>query len=96
MNLLPKLRQVADLWVATHQRTDPGVSVKTLGVRAVANSKLFERNGMSVSTFETVAYWLAKPANWPAGVMPPEAALILADWDIFVPADALADLPVAA
>lgn len=96
MNLLPKLRQVADLWVAAHQRTDGSVSLKTLGVRAVANSKLFERPGMSVSTFETVAYWLAKPANWPAGLMPPEAGLILTDWDIHVPADALADMPVAA
>lgn len=96
MNLLPKLRSVADLWVAAHQRTDGSVSVKTLGVRSVANSKLFDRPGMGVSTFETVAYWLAKPANWPAGVIPPEAAAILSGWDIFVPVDALAKLPVAA
>lgn len=87
MNLLPKLRQVADLWVTAHQRTDEAVSLKTLGVRAVANSKLFERPGMGVSTFELVAYWLAKPANWPAGVIPADAAAILAAWDIFVPAD---------
>jgi hypothetical protein len=77
MDLLPKLRAVADVWVAVGRRTDEAVSLKTLGVRAVANSKLFERPGMSVATFEAVSLWLADPVNWPAGVIPREGAAAL-------------------
>jgi hypothetical protein len=86
MDLLPKLRRVADVWVAAHRRTDDSISLKTLGVRSVANSKLFERKGMSVETFSTVAIWLGQPENWPAAMVPLEACQTLCQLGVLVPA----------
>ena len=77
MDLLPKLRTLADVWVTAHHRTDPSVSLKTLGVRSVANAKLFDRPAMVVPTFERVVQYLAEPANWPAAVIPCDAEALL-------------------
>ena len=85
MDLLPKLRLIADAWVAAHQRGGAAVTLKTLGVRAVANSKLFERRGMSVETFEAVLLWLGKPENWPGGLVPASACEALCALGVFVP-----------
>lgn len=85
MNLLPRLRTVADRWVEMHQRTDPSVSLKTLGVRCANNSKLFDRPGMAVATFESTAIWLGDPANWPAALVPDDAAQALCDLGVLVP-----------
>lgn len=89
MDLLSKLRRVADAWVDAHRRTDDSISLKTLGVRAVGNSKLFERNDgkrMSMETFSAVAIWLGEPTNWPAALVPSEACQLLCDLGVFVPA----------
>lgn len=77
MDLLKKLRVVADLWVELHGRTDDGVSLKTLGARALDNSKLFDREQMTVATFEKVVAFLAEPKSWPAAVIPDDASAIL-------------------
>ncbi len=77
MKTMKRLRQVADLWVSAHVRTQPDVSLKTLGVRSVDNSKLFERPGMRVDTFDRVVAWLSVPAAWPLALVPADAAVIL-------------------
>lgn len=86
MNLLPRLRAVADAWVERHRLTDPNVSLKTLGVRAADNSSLFERRGMKVETFERVALWLGDPFNWPAALVPEDQAQALHEIGVDVPA----------
>lgn len=72
MDLMPRLRHAADAWVAAHR--DEAITLKTLGVRAVANSKLFERDDMNVSTYQRVVAFLGDPDNWPAGLVPRETA----------------------
>jgi hypothetical protein len=86
MDLLPKLRRVADAWVAAHQRTDDSISLKTLGVRAADNSKLFDRPDMTTTTFSRVAIWLGDPANWPAALVPSDVCQTLCELGVFVPA----------
>jgi hypothetical protein len=78
MDFLPKLRAVADRWVAAWNLTDPSISLRTLGSRVVDNSKLFDRDGMNVDTFERVAGYLAQPRSWPLAVIPDDAAETLA------------------
>jgi hypothetical protein len=85
MNLLNRLRSVADRWVEMNRRTDPSVSLKTLGVRCANNSKLFDRPGMAVATFEATAIWLGDPQNWPLALVPSDTAQALADLGVFVP-----------
>lgn len=92
MNLLDRLRTVADRWVEMNRRTDAAVSLKTLGVRAANNSKLFDRPGMAVATFEATVHWLGDPANWPAALIPADAAASLGTLGIMVPADSRIDL----
>lgn len=92
MNLLDRLRAVADRWVEMHQRTDPAVSLKTLGVRAANNSKLFDRPGMSVATFEATVRWLGDPTNWPLALIPADAVASLGTLGIMVPVQARIDL----
>lgn len=95
MNLLSKLRAVADLWVVVNQRTAPSVSLKTLGAR-LGNSKLWDRPQMNVATYERVLLWLGDPANWPAAMVPEEACRTLRDLGVAVPAQHWLKLPVAA
>jgi len=78
MNLLPRLRAIADRWVELHGRTDDSISLKTLSVRAVAHSKLFERDTMTVDTYERVMAFLAEPRNWPLAEIPADVSAILA------------------
>jgi len=93
MNLLNRLRSVADRWVEMHRRTDASVSLKTLGVRCANNSKLFDRPGMAVATFEATAIWLGDPANWPLALVPNDAAQALCDLGVLVPLVNWIDLP---
>ena len=85
MDLLSKLAKVADAWVEAQQRTDPGVSLKTLGSRAIGNSKVFDRKGMNVDTLERLARWLGDPANWPLALVPTESCLYLGELGVKVP-----------
>jgi hypothetical protein len=99
MDLMSKLRLVADAWVNAHRRTDDTVSLKTLGTRAVANSKLFERKDgerMSVETFTRLTLWLGDPPNWPAALVPHDAWAALADLGVAVPTDARLPASMAA
>ena len=77
MNLLEKLEAVANAWVVAWQRTIPDASLKTLGVRAMNNSKLFERNDMLTATYERVLGFLSDPANWPLALVPADAVAAL-------------------
>ena len=77
MELLPKLRQLAGIWVDYHGRTDGGISLRTLGVRAVRNAKLFDRTEMTVGTYERVVAYLADAKNWPLATIPVDAKEIL-------------------
>lgn len=77
MNLPDLLDSLAASWLEMSQRTDPDVSLKTLGVRVSDNSKLFERADMKVGTYMKVLEYLADPANWPAAMVPPVACAIL-------------------
>lgn len=79
MNLLPKLRQLAEIWVEYQARTDDNISLRTLGVRAVKNAKLFDRTEMNVGTYERVVSYLADPKSWPLAEIPADASDILAD-----------------
>ena len=77
MDLLPKLRLLACVWVDYHGRTDSGVSLRTLGVRSVRNAKLFDRSEMTVGTYERVVAYLADRQNWPLAEIPVYAKAIL-------------------
>lgn len=92
MNMISRLRLVADRWVEMNRRTDPAVSLKTLGARAANNSKLFDRPGMAVATFEAMVHWLGDPANWPAALIPADAVASLGTLGILVPVDSRIDL----
>lgn len=88
MRLMPRLRAVADRWVELHGLTDPSISLKTLSVRAVAHSKVFERETMYVDTFEKLVGFLAEPRNWPLAQIPDDVSAILSP---LLAADAMAD-----
>lgn len=85
MNLLDKLGSVAAAWVDMHRRTDTRVTLRTLGFRASANSKLFDRKGMNVETYERVLVYLGEPSNWPAALVPADAAATLEFLGVTVP-----------
>lgn len=77
MNLLPRLRSIADRWVELWSLTDASISLKTLAVRAVDNAKLFDRPTMTVDTYERVVAFLADPKSWPLAEIPEDVAAVL-------------------
>lgn len=96
MNLLSKLELVCAAWVAACQRSDARVSLKTLGVRATGNSKLFDRRDMMTGTYESVLSFLGNPANWPLALVPADAADMLASLGLSIPDENRVQLDAAA
>lgn len=89
MNLMADLQAVAGRWAEEHGRRNPSVTLKTLGARTVRDVKLFPRieagRPITVPIFEKVAGYLGKPENWPAEVIPEDAANRLALLGVEVP-----------
>lgn len=96
MDFLATLNAVAGHWIAAHQRTDSSVSLRTLGRKVANNSKLFDRPGMTIATFQAARDFLAEPRNWPAALVPDEAAALLERLGCSVPDEARIVLASAA
>jgi hypothetical protein len=88
MDFRATIDELADLWVRANQRTDPSVSLRTLSRKVVSNVRLFSRPRMSLAAFESIRDYLAEPRNWPAALIPDEAATILEKLGREVPAEA--------
>jgi succinyl-CoA synthetase beta subunit len=78
MTLIEKMLRVAELWAEAqgHSSTSRLSNIVANDGRVLA--KLAEGGGATISTIDKFVVYLREPANWPEGMVPFEAAELLA------------------
>lgn len=71
--LVVRLRCTAQLWVAAQQSSPSRLALNVVNDRGFFTRLETQVQGVTTSTLEKFAVYLADPANWPDGAVPQEA-----------------------